>query len=148
MASTSQGGTRPLQVRPQPRPFTPMPDPITVGLSIEAEMENLSGDTEPNSPKHLPTPLEQMDKDDMCRLHPALPLNANLEAAGNTSIQLTEEQHRILMSQLEGSTIIYETREDRQQVQGVETVPNFTSAEQAALTGIRDALHMGICLKG
>ena len=150
MASTSQGGTRPLQVQPQPRPFTPMLDPITVGLSVESEMEmeNLSGDTEPNSPKHLLTPLEQMDKDDMHRLHPTLPLNADLEAAGDTSIQLTEEQHRILMSQSEGSTIIYETRENRQQVEEVKMVPNFTSGEQATLTSIRDTLHMGIHLEG
>lgn len=69
-ATTSHGGTRPLQVQPQPRPFTPIPDPITVGLSIETEMESLSGDTEPNSPKHPLTPPEQMDEDDMCRLHP------------------------------------------------------------------------------
>ena len=69
-ATTSHGGTRPLQVQPQPRPFMPMPDPITVGLSIETEMESLSGDTEPNSPKHPPTPPEQMDENDMCRLHP------------------------------------------------------------------------------
>ena len=72
-------------------------------------MELLGGDTEPNSPKHPPTPLKQMDEDDMHRLHPTLPSNADLSAAGDTSIQLTEEQHRILMSQSEGSIIIYET---------------------------------------
>ena len=82
------------------------------------------------------------------RLHPALPSNADLEAVGDTSIQLTEEQHRILTSQTEGSTIIYETHENQQEVEGVKTVPNFISAEQRALIGIRDALHMGICLEG
>ena len=81
-------------------------DPITVGLSIETEMENLSGDTETNTPKHPTTPLEQMDEDDMRRLHPTLPLNTNLQAAGDTGIELTEEQHRILTSQSEGSTIM------------------------------------------
>ena len=81
-------------------------DPITVGLSIETEMENLSGDTETNTPEHPTTPLEQMDEDDMRRLHPTLPSNANLQAAGNTGIELTEEQHRILTSQSEGSTIM------------------------------------------
>ena len=78
-----------------------MQDPIAVGLSVETEMENLSGDTKTNTPEHPTTPLERMDEDDMCRLHPTLPSNANLQAAGDTSIELTEEQHRILTSQLE-----------------------------------------------
>ena len=111
-------------------------------------MELLGGDTEPNSPEHPLTPLEQMDKDDMHRLHPALPLNADLSAAGDTGIELTEEQHRILTSQSEGSTTIYQTSENQQQVEEVKMIPNYTSGERIALTGIQNALHMGIQLKG
>ena len=111
-------------------------------------MELLGGDTEPNSPEHPPTPLEQMDEDDMHRLHPALPLNADLSAAGNTGIELTEEQHRILTSQSEGSTTIYQTSENQQQVEEVKMIPNYTSGERIALTSIQNALHMGIQLKG
>ena len=147
-ASTSTiEGTRPLQVRPRPRPFTLHPELITVEQSSDNEMELLGGDTEPNSPEHPPTPPEQMDEDDMRRLHPALPSNADLLAAGDTGIELTKEQHRILMSQMEGSTIICETCE-QQQVEEVEPMPNFVDGECQALTGIRNALHMGIRLEG
>ena len=110
-------------------------------------MELLGGDTEPNSPEHPSTPLEQMDKDDMRRLHPTLPSNADLAAAGDTGIELTKEQHRILMSQSEGSTTIYETRE-QQQVEDVEPMPNFVDGKQYTLTVVRSALHMGIWLEG
>ena len=96
-------------------------------------MELLGGDTEPNSPEHPLTPLEQMDEGDMCRLHPTLPSNADLTAAGDTSIELTEEQHRILTSQSEGSTTIYQTRE-QQQVEEVEPMPSFVDGERYALT--------------
>ena len=84
----------------------------------------------------------------MCRLNPALPSNANLIAAGDTGIELTEEQHRILTSQSEGSTIIYQTGEERQEVEGVEPMLNFVDGERHALTAIRGALHMGIRLEG
>ena len=111
-------------------------------------MELLGSDTEPNSPEHPPTPLEQMDEDDMRRLHPALPLNADLSAAGDTGIKLTKEQHRILTSQSEGSTTIYQTSENQQQVEEVKMIPSYTSGERIALTGIQNTFHMGIQLKG
>ena len=43
-------------------------------------MELICGDAKPNSPQHPTTPLEQMDEDDMRRLHPTLPSNADLLA--------------------------------------------------------------------
>ena len=71
-------------------------------------MEEMShGDTVPNTLDHPTTPLEQMEEDDMRRIHPSLPLNAALNAAGDNSILLTDEQHRVLTSQTEGSTILY-----------------------------------------
>ena len=60
------------------------------------------GDTVPNTPECPTTPLEQMEEDNMQRLHPAFPSNTDLLAAGNNGIELTEEQHRILTSQTEG----------------------------------------------
>ena len=72
------------------------------------------GDTVPNTPKHPTTPLEQLEEDDLQRLHPTFPLNANLLAAGDNSIELTEEQHRILTSQSEGSTTLYTVCDNRQ----------------------------------
>ena len=82
-------------------------------------MEEMSrGDTVPNTPEHPTTPLEQMEEDDMRRIHPILPSNTTLDAAGNNSILLTDEQHRVLTSQSEGSTILYRPRENQQQVQG------------------------------
>ena len=71
-------------------------------------MEEMSRrDTVPNTLEHPTTPLEQMEEDDMQRIHPTLPSNADLNAAGDNGILLTDEQHRILMSQSEGSTILY-----------------------------------------
>ena len=60
-------------------------------------MEEMScRDTVPNTPEHLTTPLEQMEEDDMRRIHPILPSNAALNAAGDNGILLTDEQHRVL----------------------------------------------------
>ena len=116
-ASTS---TRPLQVRPWPRPFTPHPEPEIVDVlsngsnNGDQEMEDMPrGDTVPVTPEHPTTPLEQMEEDDMRQLHPTLPSNAELNAAGDNSITLTDEQHRILTSQSEGSTTLYRVREHR-----------------------------------
>ena len=104
--------TAPLQVRPRPRPFTPHPELEVVDVSSndsnngDQEMEEMShGDTVPNAPEHPTTPLEQMEEDDMRRIHPILPSNAALNAAGDNGILLTDEQHRVLTSQSEGSTI-------------------------------------------
>ena len=83
--------------------------------SGDREMEVMPrGDTVPNTPERPTTPLEQMEEDDMQRLHPAFPSNANLIAAGDNGIELTKEQHRILMSQTEGSTFLYNVPENWQ----------------------------------
>ena len=151
-ASTS---TRPLQFRPRPRPFTPHPEPEIVDVSStgsntgDHEMEEIPrGDTVPNTPEHPTTPLEQMEEDDMRRLHPTLPSNANLNAAGDNSITLTDEQHRILTSQSEGSTTLYRIREHRQQVEGAEPYLGITNEERNALTAVHDALQIGARLEG
>ena len=106
--------TVPLQVRPRPRPFTPHPETEIVDVSSngsnsgDQEMEEMSrGDTVPNTPEHPTTPLNEMEEDDMRRIHPTLPSNAELNAAGDNGILLTDEQHRVLTSQTEGSTILY-----------------------------------------
>ena len=81
--------------------------------SGDREMEEMPcGDTVPNTPERPTTPLEQMEEDDMRRLHPALPSNADLDAAGDNGIQLTEEQHRILASQSEGTKFLYNVPEN------------------------------------
>ena len=89
-----------------------------------------------------------MEEDDMRRLHPAFPSNADLIAAGDNSIELTEEQHRILTSQSEGTTFLYNIPENRQQVEGSEPYLGITNEERAALTQAHDALHIGIGLQG
>ena len=146
---------RPLQVRPHPRPFTPHPEPKVVDVSSgdstseDREMEEMPhGDTVPNTPERPMTPLEQMEEDDMRRLHPAFPSNADLIAAGNNGIELTEEQHRILMSQSEGTTFLYNVPENRQRVEGNEPNLSMTNEEQAALMTAHDALHLGMRLEG
>ena len=147
--------TRPLQVRPPPRPFTPHPELEMVDVSSsgsnggDQEMENMSrGDTEPNTPKHPMTPLEQLEEDDLQRLHPMLPLNADLEAAGNNGINLTEEQHRLLMSQPEGSTTLYTVHDNQQRVEGAEPYLGITNEERGALTAAADALQFAARLEG
>ena len=147
--STSTG-TRPLQVRPRPRPFTPHPELEMLDVlsnssnSGDQEMENMPrGDTVPNTPEHPTTPLEQMEEDDMCRLHPILPLNAALDAAGDNGILLTDEQHRVLTSQMEGSTILYRPREHEQQVEGTDP-----REERGTLRAAHDALQIAARLKG
>ena len=111
-------------------------------------MELLGGDTEPNSPKHPLTPLEQMDEDDMRRLHPTLPSNAALDAAGDNGILLTDEQHRILTSQTEGSTILYRPREHEQEVEGAEPYLGINNEERGALRAAHDALQIAARLEG
>ena len=106
------------------------------------------GDTVPNTPEHPMTPLKQMEEDDMRQLHPTLPSNANLNAAGDNSITLTDEQHRILRSQSEGSTTLYRIREHRQQVEGDEPYLGITNEERNALTAAHDALQIGARLEG
>ena len=87
------------------------------------------GDTVPNTPDHPTTPSEQLEEDDMQRLHPALPSNAELIAASDNGIQLTEEQHRILTSQTEGTTFLYNVPENQQQVEGSEPYLGMTNEE-------------------
>ena len=86
-------------------------------------------DTVPNTPERSMTPLEQMEEDDMRRLHPTFPLNANLITAGDNSIELSEEQHRILMSQTEGTTFLYNIPENQQRVEGSEPYLGMTNEE-------------------
>ena len=145
----------PLQVRPRPRPFTPHPELEIVDVSSsgsnsrDQEMEEMSrGDTIPNTPEHPLTPLEQMEEDDMRRIHPILPSNAALNAAGDNGILLTDEQHRVLTSQSEGSTILYRPRENRQQVEGDDPRLDITNEERNALRNAHDALHFGAGIMG
>ena len=106
------------------------------------------GDTVPNTPEHPMTPLEQMEEDDMRRLHPAFPSNADLIAAGDNGIELTEEQHRILTSQSEGTTFLYNIPENWQWVEGSEPYLGMMNEERATLTQAHDTLHIGIRLEG
>ena len=147
--------TTPLQVRPRPRPFTPHPEPEIVDVSSngsnsgDQEMEVMPcGETVPVTLEHPMTPLEQMEEDDMRRLHPILPSNAALDAAGDNSILLTDEQHRALTSQLEGSTILYRTRENRQQVEGDNPRLGINDEERGALRAAHDTLQIAARLKG
>ena len=140
--------TTPLQVRPRPRPFTPHPEPEVVDVlsngsnSGDQEMEEMSrGDTVPNTPEHPTTPLEQMEEDDMRRIHPILPSNAALNAAGDNGILLTDEQHRVLTSQSEGSTILYRPCENQQQVGGDDPCLDINDEERSALRIAHESLH-------
>ena len=140
--------TTPLQVRPRPRPFTPHPEPEIMDASSngsnsgDQEMEEMSrGDTIPNTLEHPTTPLEQMEEDDMRRIHPILPSNATLDAAGDDGILLTNEQHRVLTSQAEGSTILYRPRENQQQVGGDDPCLDITNEERYAVRSAHDTLQ-------
>ena len=141
--------TAPLQVRPRPRPFTPHPETEIVDVSSDGsnrgdhEMEEMSrGDTVPNTPEHPTTPLEQMEEDDMRRIHPTLPSNAQLNAAGDNGLLLTDEQHRVLTSQSEGSTILYRPREHRHQVEETDPRLAITDEERRALNNAHGALQI------
>ena len=106
-------------------------------------MEEMSrGDTVPNTPEHPVTPLEQMEEDDMRRIHPTLPSNAELNAAGDNGILLTDAQHRVLTSQSEGSTILYRPRDDRHQVEGADPRLDITDEERRALNNAHGALQI------
>ena len=133
----------------------PHPEPEIVNISSgssnsgDREMEVMPrGDTVPNTPERPTTPLEQMEEDDMQRLHPAFPSNADLIAAGDNGIELTKEQHRILMSQMEGSTFLYNVPENWQRVEGSQSYLGMTNEERTALTLAHDALHIGMRLEG
>ena len=89
-----------------------------------------------------------MEEDDMRRIHPILPSNATLNAAGNNGILLTNEQHRILTSQSEGSTILYRPRESRQQVEGDDPRLDISSEERGALRNAHDALRFAAEIEG
>ena len=112
-------------------------------------MEEMSrGDTVPNTPEHPTTPLENMEEDDMRRIHPILPSNATLNAASDNGILLTDEQHRVLTSQSEGSTILYRPREDRQQVEGDDPRLEISTEERGALRAAHDALQFAAGIEG
>ena len=147
--------TAPLQVRPQLRLFTPHSELEVVDVSSndsnggDQEMGEMSrGDTVPNTPEHPTTPLEQMEEDDMRRIHPILPSNATLNAAGDNGILLTDEQHRVLTSQTEGSTILYRSRENWQQVGGDDPRLDISDEERHALRGTHDALQFAAEVEG
>ena len=147
--------TAPLQVRPRPRTFMPHPELKIVDVSSngsnsgDQEMEEMSrGDTVPNTPEYPTTPLEQMEEDDMQRIHPILPSNAALNAAGDNGILLTDEQHRVLTSQSEGSTILYRPQENRQQVGGDDPRLDITSEERHALRTAHGALQFAAEIVG
>ena len=89
-----------------------------------------------------------MEEDDMRRIHPILPSNAALNDAGDNGILLTDEQHRVLTSQLEGSTILYRPRENRQQVEGDDPRLDITKEERRALRNAHDALQFGAGIVG
>ena len=140
-------------MRPHPQPFTPHPETEVVEVSLNdstnGDQEDMPrGDAILNTPEDPSTPLVQMEQDDMWRLHPAFPSNADLIAAGDNGIELTEEQHRILTSQPEGSTIIYNVPENWQRVEGSEPYLGTTNEEWATLTQAHDVLHIGIRLEG
>ena len=141
--------TAPLQVRPRPRPFTPHPEIENIDASSsdsnsgEHEMEEMiRGDTVPNTPEHPTTPLDQMEEDDMRRIHPTLPSNAELNAAGDNGILLTDEQHSVLTSQSEGSTILYRPREHRHQVEETDPRLMINEEERRALNAAHSALQV------
>ena len=147
--------TAPLQVRPRPRPFTPHPETEIVDVSSngsnsgDQEMEEMSrGDTVPNTPEHPTTPLNEMEEDDMRRIHPTLPSNAELNAAGDNGILLTDAQHRVLTSQSEGSTILYRPREHRHQVEGAGPSLDITDEERNAIGNAHSALQFGAGIMG
>ena len=146
---SASSSTRPLQVRPQPRPFTPHPVPEVVDVSSngsnsgDQEMEEMSrGDTVPITPEHPTTPLEQMDEDDMRRIHPMLPSNAELDAASNNGILLNNEQHRVLTSQTEGSTILYRPQGQQHEEEGANPCLTISDEERSALRAAHDALQI------
>ena len=133
----------------------PHPEPKVVDISSngsnsgDQEMEELPrSDTVPVTPEHHTTPLEQMEEDDMRRLHPALPSNAALDTAGDNGILLTDEQHRILTSQTEGSTILYRTRESGQEVEGTDPHLGISDEERGALRAAHDALQTAARIEG
>ena len=147
--------TAPLQIRPRPRPFMPHPELEIVDISSngsnsgDQEMEEMSrGDTVPNTPEHPTTPLDQMEEDHMRRIHPILPSNAALDAAGDNGILLTDEQHRVLTSQTEGSTILYRPRENQQQVAGDDPRLTISDEERYTLRGAHDALQFAAGIEG
>ena len=70
-----------------------------------------------------------------------LPSNAQLNAAGDNGILLTDEQHRVLTSQTEGSTILYRPREHRHGVEGGDPHLDINDDERSALGAAHDALQ-------
>ena len=99
------------------------------------------GDTVPNTLEHPTTPLEQMKEDDMRRIHPTLPSNAALDAAGDNGILLTDEQHRVLTSKSEGSTVLYRTCENQQQVEEDDPRLDISDEERGTLRAAHNALQ-------
>ena len=111
--------------------------------SGDQEAEDMTRrDTEPVTLERPTTPLEQMEEDDMWRIHPMLPSNADLNAASDNGILLTDAQHRVLTSQSEGSTILYRPQEHQQQVEGADPHLGISEEERSALRAAHDALQI------
>ena len=55
---------------------------------------------------------------------------------------MTNEQHRILTSQSEGSTILYRPQESEQQVEGADPRLDISNEERGALRAAHDALQI------
>ena len=89
-----------------------------------------------------------MEEDDMRRIHPILPSNAALNAAGDNGILLTNEQHRVLTSQSEGSTILYRPCENRHQVEGDDPRLDISDEERGALRAAHDTLQFVAGING
>ena len=70
------------------------------------------GDTVPNTLNILRLHLSKWKR--MICEGSTIPSNADLIAAGDNGIELTEEQHRILTSQTEGTTFLYNVPENQQ----------------------------------
>ena len=71
-----------------------------------------------------------------------LPSNAELNAAGDNGILLTDAQHRVLTSQSEGSTILYRPREHQHQVEGADPRLGISEEERGALRAAYNALQI------
>ena len=61
---------------------------------------------------------------------------------------MTDEQHRVLTSQTEGSTILYRPRENQQQVEGDDPRLDISDEERHALRSAHDALQFAAEVEG
>lgn len=149
--------TRPLQVwshgsRPWPRPFTPHPvsiegeeSQVDGDPSEQQEMETqISSDTVLNTPKCSMTSLEQMDENNLQQISSIFPLNAELKAAGNEGIPLTQEQHELLNG---GGDYSHLYHGNATPVDGNHTIC-LIPKEHQTIHWICETIHAGIHMSG